>query len=320
MNFTSPYEALSCLGDGERCGELGMFDWHRMLNASNIPMVLLLCAVGLAIHLSAVATSDGGRPVLPWLLRTNSWGFMWLPFIVEIVHHANAYVISLELGDPGFTPMGRMFHHVLDALCHTAYFVVMAACYRSNAGRGMPSRLGVIALFVARMAFLDHLDYGGISYRFKFDEPKNFERPESVLGYFAPVYHTTNPRTHCGKINWGYLVSVLGSQVLFVTGLGGLKGNLWPLLAVQGFLAEVPLFQPSFYMLGGGSDGTWERAIGMHLGHLMDYLLWQTNVFVWFFYGPNREWIEAYGEKKEREKSRRGTMETVDSISSGKED
>ena len=186
-------------------------------------------------------------------------------------------------------------------LCHTTHFVVFAVCYRSNAGKGMPSRLCIILFFIARVVFLDHLEFGGVSYRYKFEHygSVTFERPEygDFLGYLTPSHETTDPRSHSGKIYWAYAVSVM-SCVAGITSVGGLWHNRWALL-IQVGLVLGPLFQPANYMLGGGSVPSPGRTMGMHMGHAANYLIWQTNFFIWFFYGCNKEWTSAYTCRRE---------------------
>lgn len=54
-------------------------------------------------------------------------------------------------------------------------------------------------------------------------------------------------------------------------------------------------FIPTLNMMIGGAIVTPERTYSMHLGHLASYVCWQTNVFVWNFIGPNKQWISNYG-------------------------
>ena len=107
-----PFDVLSCWGDAEYCGDprFKIFNWPEECTWFDMPGVILLFALYLYYVLPAFATSDGGPPKSSWLLRSNSWGFWWMLFIMEMIHHGNAvFMAKTELRTPGSSPFGRMF-------------------------------------------------------------------------------------------------------------------------------------------------------------------------------------------------------------------
>jgi len=147
-----PMDYISCYGyQIPYCGQLHTLTWPGAW--SDLPVVILLFGLYLYfIVLGAFATSDGGKPKYSWLMRSNSWGFCWLLFLNECIHHANATVMSkTELVVPGSSPFSRMFHHLIDGLCHTTFFLSAGCAYRSAGGKGLPSRALLIGIFFLRM-------------------------------------------------------------------------------------------------------------------------------------------------------------------------
>jgi len=295
----NPYDIISCFGEGEYCGQFGFLDWPRGGWNDYFPVIVLVLLYA-ALTLVAYATSDGGPPKVPWLLRTNSYGFMWLPFLSEFVHHANSAYMGYELANPGSTPIGRVAHHFIDVLCHTTYNISMAVALKSACGKGLPSRASLLLLLVVRL-FVENWEYGGVTYRLKWHEDGHtLDRPEygDMLGFITPSFGASNIRTHGGKIMWGYTFVALVVFSFFsgVDGLWKMKASLVPQVA----LVILTVFHPAIYMIVGGNIPMPERTFGMNVGHLWDYFVWQTNMFIWFIIGPNKEWIEAYNGVKEK--------------------
>ena len=295
-----PFDVLSCWGDAEYCGDprFKIFNWPEECTWFDMPGVILLFALYLYYVLPAFATSDGGPPKSSWLLRSNSWGFWWMLFIMEIIHHGNAvFMAKTELRTPGSSPFGRMFHHIIDGLCHTTMVLSAGCAFRSAAGNGLPTRACLIGVFFWRMLITENWEYGGISYRLKYYETMDhFDRPETTLyDYYTPEYGVIDPRSHGGKVYWGYSIFALLS-IAMICGFDSFlkcKASFIPQLVV----ILIFDFIPTLYMMVGGSIVTSERSYAMHLGHLCSYVCWQTNVFMWMFKGPNKHWIETYKGK-----------------------
>lgn len=290
-----PFDYLSCFGDGRYCGQFNTLNWPG--SSSELPIAILLMGLYLYfIVLGAFATSDGGKPKYPWLLRSNGWGFWWMLFLVECIHHANAIMQSkTELTVPGSSPFGRLFHHVLDGLCHTTFVLTAGSAFRSAGGKGLPSRALLIGVFFWRMIITENWEYGGISWRLRYLETDDhFDRPEMTLGnYYTPEYATFDPRSHGGKVYWGYSICAL----LSIAMISGFE-PFWKLKS--GFIPQLLVilifdFSPTLYMMVGGANLAPERSYAMHLGHLTSYVCWQTNVFIWNFRGPNKHWMSNYG-------------------------
>ena len=99
--------------------------------------------------------------------------------------------------------------------------------------------------------------------------------------------------TICIQLYWGYAISSL-SAIAMISGIEPLlklKASLIP----QILIILTLLFHPAAQMLIGGATVTPERSYAMHLGHLANYIAWQSNIFIWNIIGPDKHWISQYG-------------------------
>ena len=89
-----PMDYIACYGyQIPYCGQLHTLTWPGAWR--DLRVVILLFGLYLYfIVLGAFATSDGRKPKYNWLMCSNSWGFCWLLFLNECIHHANATFMS----------------------------------------------------------------------------------------------------------------------------------------------------------------------------------------------------------------------------------
>ena len=284
---------------------------YSLPGLDDLPSVLAFAA--LAALMIAIVGSRNSPSIAPWLVKPRACGLLAMQFVIQIVHHANATCITQELKSPGWSAIGRMNHHLMDGFCHTSFTLVACFLYRNAAGKTeRPTKLFLL-LWIGMCMAGQQWETGGQSYRLKYHQPELFERHESTLRgaleqTFAPQYDIINPKSPGGHIYWSYVVREL---LAFAT-LAGVDG-LWhskKALVAQVVITLLFVFNTAGNELFAGATVTGARSYSMHIAHVANYLCWQTGFWMWLC------------EKKEdmNKTSRRGTMETVDSISSGKED